>query len=135
MSAKFYICRHCGNLVGMIHDAGVPMMCCGQKMETLEPNTVEASGEKHLPAVTVEDGAELDFAVVMKNVKVGKGAKVQYAIVADNAIIEDGAVIGAAPEVYSNQEKWGIAVVGQGAIVKSGQVVLPGEMIEPNSGR
>lgn len=57
MSAKFYICRHCGNLVGMIHDAGVPMMCCGQKMEALEPNTVEASGEKHLPAVTVEDGA------------------------------------------------------------------------------
>ena len=33
MSAKFYICRHCGNLVCMIHDAGVPMMCCGQKME------------------------------------------------------------------------------------------------------
>ena len=57
MSAKFYICRHCGNLVGMIHDAGVPMICCGQKMEALEPNTVEASGEKHLPAVTVEDGA------------------------------------------------------------------------------
>ena len=57
MKAKFYICRHCGNLVGMIHDAGVPMMCCGQKMEALEPNTVEASGEKHLPAVTVEDGS------------------------------------------------------------------------------
>ena len=57
MSAKFYICRHCGNLVGVIHDSGVPMMCCGQKMEALEPNTVEASGEKHLPVVAVEDGA------------------------------------------------------------------------------
>ena len=57
MSAKFYICEHCGNLVGMIHDSGVPMMCCGQKMTALLPNTVEASGEKHLPAVTVEDGA------------------------------------------------------------------------------
>ena len=57
MKAKFYICRHCGNLVHMIHDAGVPMMCCGQKMDELLPNTVEASGEKHLPAVTVEDGA------------------------------------------------------------------------------
>ena len=57
MSAKFYICRHCGNLVGVIHDSGVPMICCGQKMEALEPNTVEASGEKHLPVVTVEDGA------------------------------------------------------------------------------
>ena len=57
MKTKFYICRHCGNLVHMIHDAGVPMMCCGQKMDELLPNTVEASGEKHLPAVTVEEGA------------------------------------------------------------------------------
>ena len=55
MSAKFYICRHCGNLVGVIHDSGVPMVCCGQKMEALEPNTVEASGEKHIPVVTVKD--------------------------------------------------------------------------------
>ncbi len=53
MSTKFYICRHCGNLVGLIHDAGVPLVCCGQKMEHLEPNTVEASGEKHKPVVTV----------------------------------------------------------------------------------
>ena len=55
--AKFYICRTCGNLVGMINASGVPMMCCGKPMEALEPNTVEASGEKHLPAVTVEEGA------------------------------------------------------------------------------
>lgn len=41
----------------MIHDSGVPMVCCGQKMTALLPNTVEASGEKHLPAVTLEDGA------------------------------------------------------------------------------
>ncbi len=57
MKAKFYICRHCGNLVGMIHDAGVPMKCCGEKMEALVPNTTEAAGEKHLPVVTVEDGS------------------------------------------------------------------------------
>ena len=56
MSAKFCICRHCGNLVGVIHDSGVPMVCCGQKMEALEPNTVEASGEKHIPAVKVGEG-------------------------------------------------------------------------------
>lgn len=57
MSAKFLLCEHCGNLAGVIHDAGVPMMCCGQKMKVLEPNTVEAGGEKHLPVVTVEEGA------------------------------------------------------------------------------
>ena len=53
MSAKFFICRHCGNIVEMVDDHKVPVMCCGQKMELLEPNTVEASGEKHKPAVTV----------------------------------------------------------------------------------
>lgn len=51
---NFFICEHCGNMVGMIHDAGVPLMCCGQKMKLLEPGAVEASGEKHIPVVTVE---------------------------------------------------------------------------------
>ena len=51
MSAKFYICDHCGNLITTLHDAGVPMLCCGEKLRELIPNTVEASGEKHLPVV------------------------------------------------------------------------------------
>ena len=51
---KFFICEHCGNIVGVIHDAGVPMMCCGQKMTQLIPGTVEASVEKHLPVVTAD---------------------------------------------------------------------------------
>lgn len=54
---KFYICRTCGNLVHMINASGVPLMCCGKPMEELVPNTVEASGEKHLPAVAIEEGA------------------------------------------------------------------------------
>ena len=56
MRPKFLICRHCGNLVGMVKDAGVPIVCCGEKMEVLEANTVEASGEKHIPVVSVEEG-------------------------------------------------------------------------------
>ena len=51
---KFYICEHCGNLVEMVHNAGVPMMCCGQKMKELEPGVVEASHEKHIPVASVE---------------------------------------------------------------------------------
>ncbi|MBQ8747132.1 MAG: desulfoferrodoxin [Clostridia bacterium] len=51
---KFYICEHCGNLIGMIHNVGVPMKCCGQNMKMLEPGVVEASHEKHIPVVTVE---------------------------------------------------------------------------------
>ena len=55
-NSKFYICEHCGNLVGMINSSGVPMMCCGQKMTLLEAGVVEASKEKHIPVATVEDG-------------------------------------------------------------------------------
>lgn len=55
-NTKFYICEHCGNIVEMVHDAGVKPVCCGQKMNELVPNTVEASGEKHIPAVTVKEG-------------------------------------------------------------------------------
>ena len=51
---KFFICEHCKNLVEVVHDAKVPMMCCGQKMTQLIPGTVEASVEKHLPVVTVD---------------------------------------------------------------------------------
>ena len=55
-NSKFYICPHCGNLVEMVHDVGVKLVCCGQKMDELVPNTVEASGEKHIPVVTIADG-------------------------------------------------------------------------------
>ena len=55
MNERFFICKHCGNLIGMIHDAGVPMMCCGQKMTKLIPGTVDASKEKHIPVATVEN--------------------------------------------------------------------------------
>ena len=50
---KFFICKTCGNLVGLIDNHKVPMSCCGAIMEELVPNTVEASFEKHLPDVTV----------------------------------------------------------------------------------
>lgn len=62
MSAKFYICDHCGNLITTLHDAGVPMLCCGEKMLELIPNTVEASGEKHLP-VAERSGSTLTVTV------------------------------------------------------------------------
>ena len=52
---KFFVCEHCGNMVEMINNAGVPLMCCGKKMTYIEPGTVEASREKHIPVVTLED--------------------------------------------------------------------------------
>ena len=52
MATKFYKCRVCGNVIQKVVDSKVPVVCCGEKMEELIPNTVDASGEKHIPFVT-----------------------------------------------------------------------------------
>ena len=52
--SKFYKCSVCGNIIGKIHDSGVPVVCCGQKMKEIVPNTTDASQEKHVPVYTVE---------------------------------------------------------------------------------
>ncbi len=52
---KFFRCKHCGNFVGLINNAGVPMICCGKEMDELVPNTVEASNEKHIPKIEVKE--------------------------------------------------------------------------------
>lgn len=50
---KFFICKHCGNLVGMIENSGVPMVCCGEKMTELVPNVSDGAFEKHVPVATL----------------------------------------------------------------------------------
>ena len=52
MATKFYKCRHCGNVIQKHVDSKVPVVCCGEPMQELIPNTVDASNEKHVPVVT-----------------------------------------------------------------------------------
>ena len=54
MEQKFYICAHCGNIIAYVKNSGVPVMCCGEKMQEIVPGTVDASLEKHVPVYTVE---------------------------------------------------------------------------------
>lgn len=60
--AKFYICEHCKNLITFINASGVPVVCCGQNMTELVPNTVDAAVEKHVPVVKVE-GTKITVSV------------------------------------------------------------------------
>ena len=54
---RFVICKHCGNIAGLVCNKGVPMTCCGEQMTELVPNTVEASVEKHLPVAVFAGGS------------------------------------------------------------------------------
>ena len=56
MDLRFFVCEHCGNMVILIKDKKVPMVCCGQKMTELIPGTTDASVEKHVPTFEVKDG-------------------------------------------------------------------------------
>ena len=56
MDLRFFVCEHCGNMVVVIKDKKVPMVCCGQKMTEIIPGTTDAAVEKHVPAFEVKDG-------------------------------------------------------------------------------
>ena len=62
MELKLYRCAHCGNVAFKLVDKGVPLFCCGQKMDELVPNTTDGALEKHVPAVS-RDGKEVSVQV------------------------------------------------------------------------
>ena len=53
---KVYKCGKCGNVVEVLHAGGGTLACCGESMNELQENTVDASKEKHIPVVTKIDG-------------------------------------------------------------------------------
>ena len=77
-------------------------------------------------SVTVEEGADVQYSILMPGAVVKKGAVVAYAIVAENAVIGEEATIGAPP---SEDPDWGIAVVGGGVTIGDKAVVKPSAMI------
>ena len=43
MEQKFYICKHCGNIIAKVKDTGVPVICCGEPMNEIIPGTTTPS--------------------------------------------------------------------------------------------
>ena len=54
MEQKFYICKHCGNIIEKVEDKGVPVVCCGEVMQELQAGIEDGAVEKHVPVYTVE---------------------------------------------------------------------------------
>lgn len=48
---QIYKCNVCGNIVQVVHAGGGQLVCCSQPMELQVENTVDASLEKHVPAI------------------------------------------------------------------------------------
>lgn len=48
---EVYKCELCGNIVEVLHGGGGELVCCGQSMNLMTENTVDAAKEKHVPVV------------------------------------------------------------------------------------
>lgn len=49
-----YKCEHCGNIVEILHSAGSPINCCGEKMVPKNEQIEDSSKEKHVPFIIKE---------------------------------------------------------------------------------
>lgn len=48
---QVYKCNVCGNIVEVVHAGAGELVCCGQPMQLLQENTVDAATEKHVPVI------------------------------------------------------------------------------------
>ena len=69
-----------------------------------------------MPGAVIEDGANVQFAIVAENTVIGKNAKV-----------------GERPEEVEDKEKWGIAVIGANTKIADNAVVKAKEMIDSDT--
>ena len=75
--------------------------------------------------VTIGKGATINSSIIMPGAVIEEGATVQFAIIAENTVVRKNAVVGAKPEDCANRDDWGIAVVGENAIIDEGAGVKP----------
>ena len=62
MEMKFYVCKHCGNIIAKVKDSGVAVVCCSEKMSEIVPSSSDGAVEKHLPVFSV-NGCKVHVAV------------------------------------------------------------------------
>ncbi len=62
MEMEFYRCSRCGQIIAIVKKTGVPVVCCGEKMQKIEPGTTDASVEKHVP-VANKDGNTVTVSI------------------------------------------------------------------------
>jgi superoxide reductase len=52
---QVYRCSICGNVVEAVYAGAGELVCCGQPMQLLQENAVDASHEKHVPVLEGND--------------------------------------------------------------------------------
>ena len=53
---EIYKCEACGNIVEVLEGGEGELVCCGEPMQQMTENTVDAAKEKHVPVLEKVDG-------------------------------------------------------------------------------
>lgn len=112
MKVKFLRCKHCGNFTMVLHDSGIPMVCCGEQMQEVFANVEEnVALEKHIPVVEVGmnlvkvmiggvehpmlEAHHIEWIYVLtshggkvKHLKVGEKPVAEFALLKDEKVLE-----------------------------------------------
>ena len=48
---EVYQCKHCGNIVEVLHGGKAPLVCCGEPMKLLREGETDGAMEKHVPVI------------------------------------------------------------------------------------
>jgi len=60
---NLFICKKCGKIIELMPGShGCPTMCCGEPMQELKANSVDAAKEKHVPVI-VKEGNKVTVSV------------------------------------------------------------------------
>ncbi len=95
---EIYKCPLCGNIVDVLHAGAGELVCCGQPMDLMAENSVDAAQEKHVPVVEKVDNG---FKVTVGSVAHPMEEKhwIEWIeLVADGKVYRQNLAPGDAPE-------------------------------------
>ena len=75
--------------------------------------------------VYIGEGSVIENSVIMRGSRIGKNVTVKYGIIDENVVVEDGVTVG-----DDKSDKYNVALVGRGSVVKAGSVIKSGEIVE-----
>lgn len=105
---QVYKCQVCGIIAEVLDGGAGELVCCGQPMQLLVENTVDAAKEKHVPVVEAADGGV--------KVKVGSAAHPMeekhyiewIEVIADGRVYRQFLKPGDSPEAFFPVEAAGV---------------------------
>jgi len=97
---QVFRCPICGNIVEVLTAGGGELVCCGQPMELLTENMVDASKEKHVPVVEKSaEGFKVKVGAVAHPME-EKHYIVWIELIADGKAYREFLKPGQAPEAF-----------------------------------